>query len=147
MLLAFSLVLSPSVSLSVSFSSHTHEYTSVLSILVYLDWVCPSVRAFVCIFLSLHCLNSVCMSASRLYVCPVTPSHHAYVDLFGRKCLSVHLSSPCVFVSICTVSGSAGGGECRLKHHPGGGEGTQSQRQRAGPDALPGGSTALPVHI
>lgn len=45
------------------------------------------------------------------------------------------------------VSGSTGGGEHGSEDLPGGGEGTQSQRQRAGPDALPGGSTALPVHI
>lgn len=45
------------------------------------------------------------------------------------------------------VSGSSGGGERRPEHHPSGGQGTQSQCQRTGPDALPGRSTALPVHL
>lgn len=41
--------------------------------------------------------------------------------------------------------GVPGGGELGHQQHPGGGEGAEGQRQRAGPDAVPGGSAALQV--
>ncbi|XP_068161234.1 serine/threonine-protein kinase LMTK1 isoform X2 [Antennarius striatus] len=43
--------------------------------------------------------------------------------------------------------GSLGGGEYRYKYLPSGGEGTQSQRQRAGPDAISAGGTTLPGDV
>lgn len=42
-------------------------------------------------------------------------------------------------------SGSAGRGQRRPEHHPGGGERIEGQCQRPGPDAVPGGGTAIPV--
>lgn len=65
----------------------------------------------------------------------------AYVNVAIRLC-----AFPCMHLSLL-VSGSSGGGERRPEHHPSGGQGTQSQCQRTGPDALPGRSTALPVHL
>lgn len=112
-------------------------------------YVCLS--AFFCLFIVFESSSpNSCMTAFCLVVCLVTRTP-CLMGLFGCKCpsvrLSVNPSSPCVYVSICTVSGSAWGGECRPKYHPSGGEGTQSQRQRTGPDALPGRSSAVPVRI
>lgn len=50
-----------------------------------------------------------------------------------------------VRMSLSLATGVPGGGELGHQQHPGGGEGAEGERQRAGPDAVPGGSTALQV--
>lgn len=49
--------------------------------------------------------------------------------------------------SLSLAPGVPGGGELGHQQHPGGGEGAEGERQRAGPDAVPGGSAALQVHL
>lgn len=50
-----------------------------------------------------------------------------------------------VRMSLSLAAGVPGGGELGHQQHPGGGEGAEGERQRAGPDAVPGGSAALQV--
>lgn len=70
---------------------------------------------------------------------------HLRVNGFTGVSVCMLASSPYAFVCAYAVPGSARGGEHGPEHHPGGGEGAQSQRQCAGPDAFPGGSSTLPV--
>lgn len=49
--------------------------------------------------------------------------------------------------SLSLAPGVPGGGELGHQQHPGGGEGAEGERQRAGPDAVPGGSAALQVQL
>lgn len=113
------------VSLSASF---THEHTSALSSPCTLTGY---VHQFVPVFhFSVSVLHDGLMSA------------HPHLTLSVCLCLLQVFT-----VSVCDVSGSAGGGEHRPEYQSGGGEGAQSQRQRAGPDALPGGSPALSVRV
>lgn len=78
-----SLSFSPPPSLSISPPHFIHEFSSVLYILVYLDWVCPSVLVF--IFSSLDsCMT--CMLYVSVCLVPLTS---CWMGLFGRKCPSV----------------------------------------------------------
>lgn len=49
--------------------------------------------------------------------------------------------------SLSLAPGVPGGGELGHQQHPGGGEGAEGERQRAGPDAVPGGSATLQVRL
>lgn len=90
-----------------------------------------SVHLYVCLHFVLHGF------------CFTFPSPSANISVIS---LDRNMSFSAV-IDMRNVSGSAGGGEHGPKHHSGGGEGAQVQRQRAGPDALPGGSSAVPVHV
>ncbi len=52
----------------------------------------------------------------------------------------------CVCVYVCRFTGIVGGGSLWSQQYPGGGEGAKGQCQRAGPDALSGRGSAIPVN-
>ncbi len=68
--------------------------------------------------------------------------------LFIPVCVSV-VFPLCVCVYVCRgmlYAGIVGGGSLWSQQYPGGGEGTKVQCQRAGPDALSGRGSAIPVN-
>lgn len=145
MLLSFSLV-SP-FCFFVCFSSFSYSYCSLMNIHPPSSSLC-TVTGYVHLFVRIICtaeLPHACFISFCLSLCNGTPIA-CLMCLLTWTWPSCLCAFPCMHLSLL-VSGSSGGGERRPEHHPSGGHGTQSQCQRTGPDALPGRSTALPVHL
>ncbi len=102
------------------------------------------IPSFLCThFLYVHiCFLSICVTLSITVRVVHFPSVHT--------CMCVSVVFPlCVCVYVCRgmlYAGIVGGGSLWSQQYPGGGEGTKVQCQRAGPDALSGRGSAIPVN-